>query len=212
MGPPPWRPYNEKRVHYNFRFWLDYSGGQMTNWGAHHLDIAHWGLGMDDSGPVETEGTATFDPEKRFTVPATYNITHTYANGVKVRIGQKFRGGTTFLGEQGTIFVTRGKLSSQPEEIVKEEVGPQDVRLYRSANHHDNWLECIASGKLPICDVEIGHRSATACHLANICASWGGRSAGIRSRSRSSTTPRPPSGSTGRTGHLGRSLEACAAR
>jgi predicted dehydrogenase len=64
LGPAPYRPYNKKRVHYNFRFFWDYSGGQMTNWGAHHIDIAQWGLGMDDSGPVEFEGTATFHPMK----------------------------------------------------------------------------------------------------------------------------------------------------
>ena len=64
LGPAPKRPYNAKRVHYNFRFFWDYSGGQMTNFGAHHLDIAQWALGMDDSGPVAIEGTATFDPDE----------------------------------------------------------------------------------------------------------------------------------------------------
>jgi predicted dehydrogenase len=173
LGPAPWRPYNEKRAHYNFRFWLDYSGGQMTNWGAHHLDIAHWGLGMDDSGPIETDGTGTFDPEQRFTVPATYDITHTYANGVKVHIGQKYKGGTTFIGDKGTIFVNRGKFSSTPEEIIKEPLRDNDVHLYKSGDHPRNWLDCICSGERPICDVEIGHRTATACHLANICVTVG---------------------------------------
>ena len=167
LGPAPFRPYNEKRVHYNFRFWLDYSGGQITNFGAHHLDIAHWGMGVDDSGPLSVEGTATFD--KRLDVPATYDLTYTYPKGVKVRLGQKYAGGATFYGEKGKIYVTRGKLTSEPGEIIKEPIGDKDVRLYASKNHHQDWLDCIKTGKLPICDVEIGHRSATACHLGNLC-------------------------------------------
>jgi len=173
LGPAPYRPYNEKRVHYNFRFWLDYSGGQMTNWGAHHIDIAQWGLGTDDTGPVSTEGTGKFDPEERFTVPASYDITHTYADGVKVHVGQKYRMGTTFIGSEGKIYVNRGKLSSEPEGIAKEPIGDADVHLYVSNSHGGNWLECIKTGKLPICDVEIGHRTATVCHLGNICALLG---------------------------------------
>jgi predicted dehydrogenase len=167
LGPAPFRPYNEKRVHYNFRFWLDYAGGQITNFGAHHLDIAHWGMGVDDSGPLSVEGTATFDP--RFDVPATYDLTYIYPHGVKVRLGQKFAQGATFYGEKGKIYVTRGKLTSDPGEIIKEPLGDKDVHLYRSKNHHQDWLDCIKSGKLPICDVEIGHRTATACHLGNLC-------------------------------------------
>ena len=130
-------------------------------------------MGMDDTGPVKTEGTGTFDPEDRFTVPATYDIVHTYANGVKVYVGQKFKGGTTFYGDKGTVHVNRGKVSSTPEEIVKEPIQESDVRLYKSSNHHKDFLDCIKSGKLPICDVEIGHRTATICHLGNICAITG---------------------------------------
>jgi predicted dehydrogenase len=169
LGPAKYRPYNKLRVHYNFRFWQDYSGGQMTNWGAHHIDIAQWGMGADDTGPIKTEGTGTFDPEDRFTVPATYDIVHTYASGVKVYVGQKFKGGTTFYGDKGTVHVNRGKISSTPEEIVKEPIQESNVRLYKSGNHHKDFLACIKSGKLPICDVEIGHRTATICHLGNIC-------------------------------------------
>ena len=170
LGPAPYRPYNEKRVHYNFRFWLDYSGGQMTNWGAHHLDITQWALGMDDSGPIRTEGTGEFDAEKRFTVPARYDITHTYANGVKVHVGQKYRGGVTFFGSEGKVFVTRGKIESEPGEIIEKPIAESEIHLYNSKSHHQNFLDCIKSRELPICDVEIGHRSATVCHLGNLCA------------------------------------------
>lgn len=173
LGPAPARPYNEKRVHYNFRFFWDYSGGQMTNWGAHHIDIAQWGLGMDDSGPVTVEGTAEFHPEKWYEVTKTCRLTYTYANGVRMIVGQvqaDIPGGTTFIGEKGRIFVNRGVLKAEPAELLD---APRTVALEASANHHDNFLDCIRSRKRPICDVEIGHRTATACHLGNLVARLG---------------------------------------
>lgn len=176
LGPAKWRPYNEKRVHYNFRFWWDYSGGQMTNWGAHHIDIAQWGLGMDDSGPVKVEGTATFNPEGFHEVTETCRLKYTYANGVKMTVGQKqpdIEGGTTFIGTQGKIHVNRGKLVTSLGDAAKQPLESFPIQLYHSADHTRNFLDCIASRKLPICDVEIGHRSATACHLGNIVARLG---------------------------------------
>ncbi len=176
LGPAPQRPYNTKRVHYNFRFFWDYSGGQMTNFGAHHIDIAQWGLGMDESGPISTEGEATFHPQKYHEVTETCRITHTYANGVTVVVGQKqsdIPQGATFIGEKGKIFVTRGKITSDPESILKEPLAADDVHLYVSKSHHGNFLDCIKSREKPICDVEIGHRSATVCHLGNIAARLG---------------------------------------
>ena len=172
LGPAPYRPYNEKRIHYNFRFWLDYSGGQITNWGAHNLDIAHWALGVDDSGPTEVSGTAVFDAEKRFTVPDTVDMTYLYGDGLKVHFGQKYRS-DAFYGEKGSLFVSRSKLESDPEDIIKQPIGPNEIHLYKSDDHHQNWLECIRSGNLPICDVEIGHRTAAACHLAKLSAVLG---------------------------------------
>jgi predicted dehydrogenase len=170
LGPAPWRPYNKNRVHYNFRFFWDYSGGQMTNWGAHHLDIAQWGLGMDNSGPVEIDGQGTFDDQKRYEVPKESEITYQYATGVKVICSQgpSRKMGTEFFGEKGSIYVNRGKLESNPAEAVTQPLGEKDVHLYRSKNHLDDWYQCMKSRKLPICDVEIGHRSATVCHLGSL--------------------------------------------
>lgn len=176
LGPAPQRPYNQKRVHYNFRFFWDYSGGQMTNFGAHHIDIAQWGLGMDESGPVSVEGTAQFHPEHWYEVTMACRLISTYANGVKLIVGQgqkDIKGAVTFIGEKGKIFVDRGKISSEPAELLKEPLTDADVHLYKSPNHHANFLECVKSRKLPICDVEIGHRSATVCHLNNIVARIG---------------------------------------
>jgi predicted dehydrogenase len=176
LGPAPKVAYNKNHVHYNFRFFWDYSGGQMTNFGAHDLDIAQWGLGMDESGPVEITGKGTFNKDKLYEVTESCEITYQYANGVTVLLGQGvkgIKGGATFEGEKGTIHVDRSSLTSDPAGIVKEPIGDSDVHLYPSGSHHANWLDCIKTRKLPICDVEIGHRSATVCHLGNIAVRLG---------------------------------------
>jgi predicted dehydrogenase len=173
LGPAPSRPYNPKRVHYNFRFFWDYSGGQITNWGAHHLDIAQWGMGTDGGGPVEVEGTARYHPQGWYEVPEHFAVTYRYASGVVVECGMGQRGGATFIASEGRIHVDRRQIASEPKEILDRPLGEGDVRLYKSANHYEDWLECIESRKLPVCDVEIGHRTATVCHLGNIAIRTG---------------------------------------
>jgi predicted dehydrogenase len=176
LGPARLRPYNEKRVHYNFRFFWDYSGGQMTNWGAHHIDIAQWGLGMDDSGPLRVWGEATFHDKRWHEVTETCRLHYEYAGGIELIVGQGQKDippGTTFIGSEGEIFVNRGKLSSKPDDVIEQPLAEGAVRLYASTDHHKNFLDCIKSRELPICDVEIGHRSATVCHLGNIVARTG---------------------------------------
>lgn len=176
LGPAPFRSYNELRVHYNFRFFWDYSGGQMTNFGAHHIDIAQWGLGMDDSGPVEIEGDVQYHKDGWVEVPVSGRITYRYANGVELIVGQGAKdcpAGVTFIGSEGKVFVTRGKITSTPEELTKDLKVDLPVKLYESKDHHANFRDCVMSRQLPICDVEIGHRSATACHLGNIAARLG---------------------------------------
>jgi predicted dehydrogenase len=171
LGPAPKKPYNARHVHYDFRFFWDYSGGQLTNWGAHHLDITQWALGMDDSGPVSIEGTPKYHAEHWYEVPESFDLVYTYASGVPVSCGQKHKGGVTFEGEKGSLWVNRGKIESTPAEILKN---PQVTEhLYVSKNHHANWLDCIKTRKAPICDVSIGHRSATVCHLGNIALRTG---------------------------------------
>lgn len=173
LGPAPARPFNQHRVHYLFRFFWDYSGGQQTNFGAHHLDISQWALGMDDSGPTQIEGSATYNKDGWFETPETAKMTYTYANGVKLlcTLGKGgYPGGATFEGEKGTIFVDRSKIKIDPPELAQT---TGDVKLYVSKNHHTNFLECVKTRKTPICDVEIGHRSATVCHLGNIASRLG---------------------------------------
>ncbi len=165
LGAAPMRPYNSvlspRGVHDHFPHWRayrEYSGGGMTDWGAHHFDIAQWGLGMDESGPVEIIPP---DDEK-----ADRGVKYIYENGVEMIHGGP--GGITFVGTDGEIFVTRGKLSSKPEEIIKQPIGEDEIHLYESPGHQRDWLNCIRERRRPICDVEIGARSVTVCHLGNL--------------------------------------------
>lgn len=167
LGPALWAPYHRQRCHYEFRFILDYSGGQPTNWGAHHLDIAHWGLGMDNSGPVEIVGNGEFPTTGLFTTATKVYFEATYANGVKL-ICQTGGSNTRFEGADGWVDVSRGDLKTLPESLKKEIIGPDEIHLYQSRDHKQNFLDCIKSRKDPIAGAETGHRSATLCHLGNI--------------------------------------------
>jgi predicted dehydrogenase len=178
LGPAPKRPYNSvlspRGVHNHFPNWRayrEYSGGMMTDWGAHHFDIAQWGLGMDESGPVEI--IPPEDPK------AEKGVQYVYANGVVVFHADKDDkgkdvNGVTFVGSEGRVYVNRGYLASDPAELHKQELAAKDVHLYKSPGHQRDWLDCVRSRKRPICDVEIGARSVTVCHLGNL-AYWNHR-------------------------------------
>jgi predicted dehydrogenase len=168
LGPAPWRPYNPERVSGNYgggwRYYRDYSGGMMTDWGAHHFDIAQWALNMDNSGPVEVfpAGSGGFE-----------TLTYKYADGTTMSLGPRgFPNGVLFKGENGEIFCDRGKVT--PENLRGYKPGPHEVDVNRRRGHFEDWIECIQTRSKPICDVEIGHRSATVCHLGNI-AQWTNR-------------------------------------
>jgi len=166
LGPAPWEPYHHQRCHYQFRFILEYSGGQMTNWGAHHLDIAQWGNQSDDTGPVEIRGKGEFPKTGLFTTALNAEVEYTYANGVKMFLSRG--GGTRFEGTEGWIYVNRGKLEAKPKSLLDSVIGPNEIHLYESNDHKQNFLDCVKSRKDPICTAEIGHRSSTVCHLGNI--------------------------------------------
>ncbi len=178
LGPAPYKEYRPNLVHYEFRWQYAYSGGVMTDWGAHHNDIAQWALGMDESGPVYVDGTkAEFAEEGPHDVALTFDVHYRYANGVDLYChtekqtypdGTKFGNGIKFTGENGWIFVSRGEIQASDPDLLKSKFGPGDVRLYNSDHHHVNWLDCIQSRERCICDVEVGHRSVTVCHIGNI--------------------------------------------
>jgi predicted dehydrogenase len=167
LGPAEWAPYHKQRCHYEFRFILDYSGGQVTNWGAHHLDIAQWGLGMDDSGPVEIVGAGEFPSSGLFTTATRVRFEMTYATGTKL-LCKTGGSNTRFEGTKGWVDVKRGGLRTEPVSLATQTIGANEVHLYESKNHHQNFLDCVRSRQEPIAGVEIGHRSATLCHLGNI--------------------------------------------
>ena len=191
LGPAPLRPYNKNRVHYLFRFYWDYSGGQQTNFGAHHLDTAQWGLGMDDSGPVSVEGTAVYHPEGWYETPDRTVIKYKYANGVIMNCRQtpgteSKKQGTEFVCEKGSIFVWRGGVVASAPEVLKsvDVPGPliHDGRIvtlpaaekrYANFAHIHNFIDCVKSRETPAADISIGHRSATVCHLGNIAVRTG---------------------------------------
>jgi len=162
LGPAPRRPYHTRR-HLNWGGCWDYSGGGMTGWGSHHLDIVQWGLDMDHSGPVEV-----FHPKGKA------HVVFKYASGVVVLCGRVGANAILFEGTEGKIEVNRGHFRTWPEKIGKEPLDPKDVHLFKSPGHQKNWLNCIRTRKRPICDVEIGCRSIIVCHLGNI-AVWLGR-------------------------------------
>ncbi|HEX2973807.1 MAG TPA: Gfo/Idh/MocA family oxidoreductase [Tepidisphaeraceae bacterium] len=168
LGPAPWEPYTEGRVHYFFRFILDYSGGQVTNFGAHDLDIAQWALGMDHSGPVEVDGSrGEFPTEGLYNAATKVDFECTYANGVKVSC-KTSGSGVRFVGTEGWLYVNRGTLQASQPSLLTSVIGPSEVHLYNSRDHWDNFLECMRTRQQPICNAEVGHRSATVCHLGNI--------------------------------------------
>jgi predicted dehydrogenase len=168
LGPAPWRPYNRSRCHYTFRWFWDYSGGKMTDWGAHHNDIAQWGNGASHTGPISVEGTAEFPNSGLFETCSKFEVKYKYANGVELNTASGNPGGCRFEGTEGWVHTNRGKLETEPAELKQLTLGPDDVHLYNSGNHRRNWLECIKTRERPICDVEIGHRSVTVCHIGNI--------------------------------------------
>ena len=173
LGPAPLRPYNKNRCHYLFRFFWDYSGGQQTNFGAHHLDIAQWGLGMDDSGPVSIEGSAVYNPDGWYETPDTTEIKYVYSNGVVLMCRQSPNAtsreqGTEFIGDKGSLFVYRGGITTNPGELLRSVELPKPTGSQANISHVDNFFACVRSRQKPAADIGIGHRSATVCHLGNI--------------------------------------------
>jgi len=182
LGPAPWSAYTEKRVHprtgYGRPGWLritDYSGGMITGWGAHHMDIAHWGMGAGHSGPVEIEGRAKFPANGLWDVHGRFLIRYTYANGVKVICADTGtnKQGVLFEGTDGWVHVRRGAVAADPGSLLREKFGPGDLHLYESRDHKGNFLECIRTRQQPVAPVEDGHRSCTACLLGEIAMRLG---------------------------------------
>jgi len=169
LGPAPKVPYRGV-AHWNWRWIMDYSGGQLTDWAGHHIDIAHWGMGWDYTGPVEIEGKGNYPNEGLYNVPTAYKFTCKYTDGTVMTVAnnQQLTQGAKWYGETGWIHVNRGGLRASDEKILKEEIGPNEIRLYESRDHKQDFLDCVKSRKLPICPVEVGHRSISVGLLGEI--------------------------------------------
>ncbi|MBN2271820.1 MAG: Gfo/Idh/MocA family oxidoreductase [Sedimentisphaerales bacterium] len=175
LGPAPWAEYTEKRCHWNFRWILDYSGGQVTDWGAHHIDIAHWGMGCDETGPVEVAGTGIFPGDGLWDAAADYDFECKYADGLTMRVASNnhIPQGVRFIGEAGWVHITRAGLKTEPANLVKERIGPDEIHLSKPSGdnrqgHRRDFLDCVRTRSVTISPVEVGHRSAIPCHLGNI--------------------------------------------
>ena len=187
QGQTPDVAYIPERCHFNFRWWQAYSGGDLTDWGAHHVDIARWAIGAD---PDRIDGQAEY-PQTRdgYDVPLTYSVRYRFTNGVEMTVGDSGRNGIMFTGSEGRLFVNRENLSGKPVEDLKDRPLPRESfalydfdnrarperagKIDAIVNHMGNFFDCVAARRPPIADVESGHRSVSVCHLGNISCKLG---------------------------------------
>jgi len=175
LGPAPWRPYQDfgrGDCHWDWRWIMDYSGGQLTDWAGHHIDIAQWGMGFERTGPVEIEGRGLYPQKGLYDVPIAYKFTCKYANGLTMTVAndsQQPKGrGAVWYGDKGWIHVKRGKLDAEPKSVLDSVIGPNEVHLYKSNDHKGNFLDCIRTRAETVAPVEIGHRSISVGLLGEI--------------------------------------------
>ncbi len=191
LGSTPEVYYTEKRVHpqqgYDRPGWLrceQFGAGMITGWGSHHVDCAHWAMNTEHTGPIEVWGSAEFPRNGLWDVHGPFKTEGRYANGVHMIISNSLPNGIKFEGTEGWIFVSRGNakatssdpislqaakaLDASDPKIIQSVIGPNEIHLYESKEHHGNWLECIKSRKQPIAPVEVGHRSCSTCLLHHI--------------------------------------------
>ncbi|MBT3288872.1 MAG: Gfo/Idh/MocA family oxidoreductase [Victivallales bacterium] len=173
VGPSPWRHYHKDCCHYNFRFISDFSGGQMLNWGSHHLDIAQWGLGTDRSGPVEVKGKGVFATDGPYDNPVKYEVDYRYADGITLNCSTSNRTGARWEGSKGWVYVTRGKIDASSKSLLRSIIRPEEIHLVESRSHHGQFIECIRSRRETVTPCEVGHRSASMGHMGNIAMRLG---------------------------------------
>ncbi|HUS98625.1 MAG TPA: Gfo/Idh/MocA family oxidoreductase [Hyphomicrobiaceae bacterium] len=177
LGPAPWKPYFPERL-VNLKGWMltyDYTVGVQSGWGQHDIDIAQWGNGTDHTGPIEIEGHAVFPSDGLNDTAMTWHTEYLYANGVRLIFTSDNENphGIRFEGTEGSVFVNRGGIWSQPESLVKVHFKSGDVRLYESNNHHANFLDCVKTRRDPVSPIEAGHHANVICNLSDIAARLG---------------------------------------
>ncbi|MBL0215844.1 MAG: Gfo/Idh/MocA family oxidoreductase [Myxococcales bacterium] len=174
LGQCPEVPYHQLRADWTFRYFHDYAGGAITDLGAHELDIAQWGAGYERSGPTKIRGTATFAPGNFFETPTTFDVTFTYDNGVTLHLTTTDGDWSVeFTGTDGWIRLIGATLEASRPELLDYVLGSGAIVLATTTGHYENWFGAIANGTVPVADVEIGHRTASICHLANLAIELG---------------------------------------
>ena len=173
-GPSKVLPYHKSRLHFNWRWNLAYGGGQLMDWIGHHNDIAHWGLGLDKSGPVQVEAKNFAYPKKGiYDQPIDYEVLSTYADGYTISISNKNKMGTKWIGEDGWVFVSRGKIEASNREWIRESADRGPIKAYKSRDHRMNFIEGVKTRKECICPAETAHRSITPGHLGYVSDALG---------------------------------------
>ncbi|MEI7524855.1 MAG: Gfo/Idh/MocA family oxidoreductase [Mariniphaga sp.] len=176
LGPALKVPYRGVS-HWDWRWILDYSGGQLTDWAGHHIDIANWGAELEHTGPVEISGEGVYPRDGIFNVPVEYDFLCKYANGIEMRVANSARlvhgGGATWYGEKGWINVDRGRIEASDPKILQEVIGPNEIQIYKSDNHWQNFIDCVKSRKEPIAPIEVAYRAISVALLGEIAMTTG---------------------------------------
>ena len=176
LGPALKVPYRGIS-HWDWRWILDYSGGQLTDWAGHHIDIANWGAGLERTGPAEISGVGVYPREGLYNVPIEYDFLCKYANGIEMRVANKSRlvhgSGATWYGEKGWINVDRGRSSASNPKLLLEVIGNSEKRLYKSDNHWQNFIDCVRSRKETIAPIEVAFRAISVALLGEIAMTTG---------------------------------------
>lgn len=171
VGPAPFMPYRGV-LHWDWRWILNYSGGQLTDWCGHHIDIALWGLGLDNTGPTEIKGEATFKEGSLYDIPFTFDISMKFANGLPMRVANSsklpYGMGVTWYGEDGWIHVSRSNFTASNNEILNTEIPEDGIHFYKSEDHQRNFLDCVISREQTVAPVGPANRAITAGLLGEI--------------------------------------------
>ncbi len=186
QGQAPQHEYCFPRTHFvhggGWRWWYEYAGGIITDWGNHHMDIAHWGMDLEHSGPLTIAGTASFPNAGQpdcYSTPDRFQVEMTYPGGLVLHYeglpeGKDDRNGILFVGDKGRVFVNRGGAYGKPVEELADNPLPSNAwRVRASDNHMANFFHCLKTREKPVSPVEIQHRTISACHLANLAVRLG---------------------------------------
>jgi predicted dehydrogenase len=175
LGPAPIEPYTKMRCHFNFRYIFDYAGGEVTDRGAHIIDLGQLGNGTDDTGPTEVSGTGEFPTDGLFNTARKFRFEFGYANGVRMICESIEPRGIRFEGTDGWIFIYihGGELAAEPASLLREVIEPGEIHLGRSLSHYHDFVQAVKTRGTPKAPAETGHRTASMCHLGNIAMRTG---------------------------------------